>query len=98
VLFLRSGSILHTFTAVTPCAILDVLMPPYLEDHECPSTYFTDVSVTSLPGSLSWKRQTCPRVSPSPGRHILALSSRSIWMMVTTNYDSYDDRWRGRIG
>jgi hypothetical protein len=19
-------------------------------------------------------------------------------MMVTTNYDSYDDRWRGRIG
>jgi cysteamine dioxygenase len=72
VLFPCSGSNLHTFTAVTPCAILDILTPSYSKDHKRPSTYFTDVPVTSLPGSLSWKRWTYPRVSPSlPGFAVL---------------------------
>ncbi|CAL5013078.1 unnamed protein product [Urochloa decumbens] len=50
VLFPRSGGNLHAFTAVTPCAILDVLTPPYSEEQGRPSTYFTDVPIPSLPG------------------------------------------------
>jgi hypothetical protein len=54
VLFPQSGGNLHAFTAVTPCAILDVLTPPYSE--ESPSTYFSDVPIPSLPGTLlPWK-------------------------------------------
>lgn len=52
VLFPRSGGNLHAFTAMTPCAILDVLTPPYSEEHGRPSTYFTDVPISSLPGAL----------------------------------------------
>ncbi|XP_062199940.1 plant cysteine oxidase 3-like [Phragmites australis] len=50
VLFPRSGGNIHTLTAVTPCALLDVLAPPYSEDLGRPSTYFTDIPVPSLPG------------------------------------------------
>ncbi|KAG2635607.1 plant cysteine oxidase 1-like [Panicum virgatum] len=50
VLFPRSGGNIHTFTAVTPCALLDVLAPPYAEDLGRPSTYFSDMPVPSLPG------------------------------------------------
>ena len=52
VLFPRSGGNLHAFTAVTPCAILDVLTPPYSEERGRPSTYFSDVPIPSLPGAL----------------------------------------------
>ncbi|CAO2207074.1 unnamed protein product [Urochloa humidicola] len=50
VLFPRSGGNLHAFTAVTPCAILDVLTPPYSEEQGRPSTYFSDIPIPSLPG------------------------------------------------
>lgn len=50
VLFPRSGGNMHAFTAVTPCAILDVLTPPYSEELGRPSTYFNDVRIPSLPG------------------------------------------------
>lgn len=52
VLFPRSGGNIHSFTAVTPCAILDVLTPPYSDDHGRPSTYFFDFPIPSLPGNL----------------------------------------------
>jgi plant cysteine oxidase len=51
VLFPRSGGNMHAFTAVTPCAVLDVLTPPYSEEQGRPSTYFTDISIPSLPGA-----------------------------------------------
>jgi cysteamine dioxygenase len=52
VLFPRGGGNMHAFTAVTPCAILDVITPPYSEEHGRPSTYFNDVPIQSLPGAI----------------------------------------------
>ncbi|KAF0915876.1 hypothetical protein E2562_039487 [Oryza meyeriana var. granulata] len=51
VLFPRSGGNIHSLTAVTPCALLDVLAPPYAEDLGRPSTYFSDIPIPSLPGT-----------------------------------------------
>ncbi|OMP11726.1 hypothetical protein CCACVL1_00311 [Corchorus capsularis] len=50
VLFPRSGGNIHSFTALAPCAILDVLSPPYSDDYGRPSTYFLDHPIPSLPG------------------------------------------------
>ncbi|XP_039050009.1 plant cysteine oxidase 1-like [Hibiscus syriacus] len=50
VLFPRSGGNIHSFTALTPCAILDVLSPPYSDDFGRPSTYYSDFPIPSLPG------------------------------------------------
>ncbi|XP_073010031.1 plant cysteine oxidase 1-like [Typha latifolia] len=50
VLFSRSGGNIHSFTALTPCAILDVLAPPYSEQFDRPSTYFAEIPIPSLPG------------------------------------------------
>lgn len=52
ILFPRSGGNIHSFTALTPCAILDVLSPPYSDDFGRPSTYFSDFPIPSLPGTL----------------------------------------------
>ena len=51
VLFPRSGGNIHSFTALTPCAILDVLSPPYSEELGRPSTYFSEFPLLSLPGT-----------------------------------------------
>ncbi|KAF3331204.1 putative 2-aminoethanethiol dioxygenase [Carex littledalei] len=50
VLFPRSGGNLHSFYAETPCAILDVLSPPYSEDMGRPSKYYSDIPIPNLPG------------------------------------------------
>lgn len=52
ILFPRSGGNIHSFTALTPCAILDVLSPPYSEEFGRPSTYFSDIPIPSLNGNL----------------------------------------------
>lgn len=51
VLFPRSGGNIHSFTALSQCAILDVLSPPYSQQLGRPSTYFSDFPIPSLPGN-----------------------------------------------
>ncbi|KAK1313223.1 hypothetical protein QJS10_CPA06g02015 [Acorus calamus] len=50
VLFPRSGGNIHSFTALTPCAVLDVLSPPYSEELGRPSNYYTSIPIPLLPG------------------------------------------------
>lgn len=50
VLFPTSGGNIHSLTALTPAAILDVLSPPYSAELGRPSTYYSEVPF--LPGKL----------------------------------------------
>ncbi|KAL6858853.1 hypothetical protein ACP4OV_017855 [Aristida adscensionis] len=86
VLFPRSGGNMHAFTAVTPCAILDVLTPPYSEAQGRPSTYFNDVPIASLPGFAFLEEADLPEDFSVAGAPYLGPE-----LTVYADDDDYDD-------
>ncbi|KAL8095088.1 plant cysteine oxidase 2-like [Apium graveolens] len=49
VLYPASGGNIHAFTALTPCAVLDVLGPPYSKEDGRDGSYYKDSPYTPLP-------------------------------------------------
>ncbi|XP_024022892.1 plant cysteine oxidase 1 [Morus notabilis] len=60
VLYPTSGGNIHSFTALTPCTILDVLTPPYSDDLGRPSTYFSLFPLSSLPDYVVLEERDLP--------------------------------------
>ncbi|CAN6466858.1 unnamed protein product [Victoria cruziana] len=61
VLFPRSGGNIHSFAALTPSAILDVLSPPYSDEFGRPSTYFNELPIRALPGYAVLEERELPK-------------------------------------
>ncbi|KAI3683739.1 hypothetical protein L1987_84253 [Smallanthus sonchifolius] len=49
VLYPTSGGNIHAFTAITPCAILDVMGPPYSKKDGRDCSYYRDIPLDALP-------------------------------------------------
>ncbi|KAB5512230.1 hypothetical protein DKX38_029258 [Salix brachista] len=58
VLYPTAGGNIHQFTAITPCAVLDVLGPPYSKEDGRDCSYYKDFPHTALSnGEMELKRE-----------------------------------------
>ncbi|XP_020097924.1 plant cysteine oxidase 2-like [Ananas comosus] len=53
ILYPADGGNMHCFTAMTSCAVLDVLGPPYSDNEGRHCTYYNDFSYASFPGDAA---------------------------------------------
>lgn len=51
ILYPSDGGNMHCFTALTPCALLDVLGPPYSKSEDRDCTYYSEHPFAYLPGA-----------------------------------------------
>lgn len=52
VLYPTSGGNIHEFTAITPCAFLDVIGPPYSKDDGRDCSYYRETPCNDLVGKI----------------------------------------------
>ncbi|OIV90080.1 hypothetical protein TanjilG_01534 [Lupinus angustifolius] len=57
VLFPNKGGNIHEFTAITPCAVLDVIGPPYSKEDGRDCTYYRDYPYTTFPNGEIGERK-----------------------------------------
>lgn len=68
VLYPTTGGNIHEFTAITPCAVLDVIGPPYSKEDGRDCSYYKDYPYNAFPSEslhflIAHKRKLCLKIN-----------------------------------